>query len=122
MLFADFLPYFLETRPMPATPSQNSASALTPWFLAGLAVAGAMLVQRRLRGMQRKMSFAGRTVMIVGGSRGLGLALAHEFAAAGARLALCARQPDELAAAANDIRGTAPVTTVVCDATDEQQM
>ena len=40
-----------------------------------------------------------KVVLIVGGSRGLGLALAFEFGARGAKLALCARDEEELHAA-----------------------
>jgi len=37
-----------------------------------------------------------KTVLITGGSRGLGLVMAREFAAEGARLVLCARDEEEL--------------------------
>lgn len=42
---------------------------------------------------------AGQTALITGGSRGLGLQLAHGLGAMGARPILVARKPDELAAA-----------------------
>ncbi len=38
----------------------------------------------------------GKTVLITGGSRGLGLALAEEFARAGCHIAICARDADEV--------------------------
>lgn len=41
-------------------------------------------------------NFTGKTVMITGASRGIGLAVAEEFAKAGANLALCATRPDAL--------------------------
>ena len=44
-----------------------------------------------------------KLVLITGGSRGLGLAMAREFACHGARLALCARDPDELRRAQEDL-------------------
>ena len=44
-----------------------------------------------------------KLVLITGGSRGLGLAMAREFARHGARLALCARDPDELRRAQEDL-------------------
>ncbi len=64
----------------------------------------------------RKIELAGRTVLITGGSRGLGLALAREFAHHGARIALCARDTEELDAAKRDIgRLGVDVATFVCD-------
>jgi NAD(P)-dependent dehydrogenase (short-subunit alcohol dehydrogenase family) len=47
---------------------------------------------------------AGKVVLITGGSRGLGLALARRFGARGARLVLVSRSPDQLAAAEADLR------------------
>ncbi len=41
-------------------------------------------------------SFAGKTVLVTGGSRGLGLVLARDVAAAGARVAICGRDPEAL--------------------------
>jgi NAD(P)-dependent dehydrogenase (short-subunit alcohol dehydrogenase family) len=41
-------------------------------------------------------ALTGQTAVIVGGSRGLGLALARQLASAGCKLALCARDPQEL--------------------------
>lgn len=49
-----------------------------------------------------------RNVVITGGSSGLGLALAHAFAAKGDRVALLARDPVKLAAAVEDIKRHAP--------------
>jgi NAD(P)-dependent dehydrogenase (short-subunit alcohol dehydrogenase family) len=68
-------------------------------------------------------SFRGKTVLITGGSRGLGLALAREFAQAGCRLVLCARDPQELERARHDLaqRG-ADVLTVPCDVADQSQV
>jgi len=69
--------------------------------LAGLAggsavLAGAALLVRELRKRTADVDLAGRTVLITGASRGLGLALAEEFARHGARLAICARDPSAL--------------------------
>ncbi len=58
------------------------------------------------RAWQRRapLDFAGKVVLITGGSRGLGLVLARQLAAEGARLALVARTERELEAAATALR------------------
>ncbi len=61
----------------------------------------------------------GKTVLITGGSRGLGLVMAREFAREGARLVLCARDETELHRARTDLEGF-DVMTVPCDVTDKQ--
>ena len=49
------------------------------------------------------MTLAGTTLFISGGSRGIGLAIARQLALEGARVALAARDPDVLAAAARTL-------------------
>ena len=50
-------------------------------------------------GAQKLFDLSGRVALITGGSRGLGLQIAHGYGAMGARLALTARKADELAEA-----------------------
>jgi NAD(P)-dependent dehydrogenase (short-subunit alcohol dehydrogenase family) len=58
-------------------------------------------------------------VLITGGSRGLGLVLARQFAEEGCRIALCARDAEELARARTDIeRFGVEVFTQRCDVAD----
>src|SRR5215217_4242035 len=65
----------------------------------------------------------GKTVLITGGSRGLGLVMAREFAREGARLVLCARDETELERARTDIETLGiEVMTVPCDVTDKQSV
>ncbi|MBR90571.1 MAG: short chain dehydrogenase [Verrucomicrobiales bacterium] len=64
------------------------------------------------------MSFAGQTIAITGGSSGLGLQLARNFAQQGARLALMARDADRLDSAARECGGD--VFTFVGDVTKEE--
>jgi NAD(P)-dependent dehydrogenase (short-subunit alcohol dehydrogenase family) len=63
-------------------------------LLAAGALAGWVAV--KLLGRGKPFSFEGKTVLITGGSRGLGLVLARDAAAAGARVAICGRDPDAL--------------------------
>lgn len=61
----------------------------------------------------------GKVVLITGGSRGLGLALARGFAKEGARLVLCARDEAELRAAQEDLaKWTSDVLALPCDVSD----
>lgn len=60
-----------------------------------------------------------KTVLVTGGSRGLGLVLAREFAANGARVAICARDEQELEQASDDLQSRgADVLAVKCDVTN----
>jgi NAD(P)-dependent dehydrogenase (short-subunit alcohol dehydrogenase family) len=67
-----------------------------------------------------KYELGGKVVLITGGSRGLGLVMARQLVAAGARVAICARDPDELRRAEADLGGE--VTTVTCDITEPDQL
>jgi 3-oxoacyl-[acyl-carrier protein] reductase len=59
----------------------------------------------------------GRTAIITGASKGLGLAMAREFSASGANVAILARNPDALAEAKASVSQTAQgkVETFACD-------
>ena len=85
-------------------------------FLVGLAAgAAAAFAGSQLRRRGRAIDFAGRVVVITGGSRGLGLVLARRLAAEGARLCLLARNSGELQRAAQQFPPDADVMTVQCD-------
>jgi NAD(P)-dependent dehydrogenase (short-subunit alcohol dehydrogenase family) len=75
---------------------------------AGVATAVAFRVKR----VRRAFTFSGKSVVITGGSRGLGLVLARQLAAEGARLTLIARDESELRRAADDIHGRQPSAEV----------
>ncbi len=62
-----------------------------------------------------------KTVLITGGSRGLGLVMAREFAREGSRLVLCARDEQELEQARTDVEQFGgEVMTVSCDVTNRE--
>lgn len=86
--------------------------------VAGLALA-AWGIQRASRPC---FSFAGKVCLITGGSRGLGLVLARQICAKGGRVALLARDVDELGRAHNELRqGGGEVVSVPCDLLDRAQ-
>ena len=85
-------------------------------FLLG-AIAGAAATLATARAMRNRhgIEFAGRVVVITGGSRGLGLVLARQLAAEGARLCLLARDAEELQRARAQLPSDADVMTIACD-------
>lgn len=94
--------------------------------VGGLAVGAAavgLAVSALLRN-RRGFSLAGKVVFITGGSRGLGLAMAEEFARRGAKVAICARDSEELVRARQCIEREvgATVRTFVCDVSNQAQV
>jgi short-subunit dehydrogenase len=83
---------------------------------------GAFLVKSALSRMF-EYDLKDKTVLITGGSRGLGLVMAREFAREGARLAICARDEQELEQARIDLEEFgAEVFPVQCDITNKQDV
>src|SRR5579884_2739169 len=85
-------------------------------LLGAGAVAGFAAV-RRIR--RQPYDFRGKSVMITGGSRGLGLLLAREFLSRGARVAICARDAEELDRARQQLQ--TDVLTVPVDVTIREE-
>jgi short-subunit dehydrogenase len=87
------------------------------------AAAAGVFVLKSVWNQLTDFDLRGKTVLITGGSRGLGLVMAREFAREGARLVLCARDETELLRARIDVEsfGT-EVMTVPCDVTDKQSV
>lgn len=89
----------------------------------GMLGAGAAFFLWSLRRNTHRMEFLGKTVLIAGGSRGLGLEIARQLAKEGARLVLLARRPDELERARAELaRSGGDVITFPCDVGVRQQV
>ncbi len=103
---------------------KNSRAALhTAQLLTGIAAAAAAYALRPRPNARR----AGQIVLITGGSRGLGLALADRYARSGAKLVLAARDVEELTAARHtlldrgSIESVDDVLLIPADLTDADQ-
>ena len=87
------------------------------------AAAAGVFVLKSVWNQLTEFDLNGKTVLITGGSRGLGLVMAREFAREGARLVLCARDETELQRARTDVESFgAEVMTVPCDVTNKQSV
>lgn len=98
----------------------SSSKRLIGWFAGGLAAywLGRTFVRR-----SRRKEFVGRTVLVTGGSRGLGLVLARQLAELGARVAICARDREELQRAEQDLKYYGSrVLALECDVTDQRDV
>jgi NAD(P)-dependent dehydrogenase (short-subunit alcohol dehydrogenase family) len=101
---------------------QDRVGAQRGGAVVALTVAG-LLAARALVRARRVYDLRGKVVLITGGGRGLGLTLAREFARQGARVVICARDPDELERARQDLeRRGAEVLAIPCDVTEQTQV
>jgi NAD(P)-dependent dehydrogenase (short-subunit alcohol dehydrogenase family) len=91
-------------------------------MVAGTALALGLATREALA-QRREATLRGNVALVTGGSRGLGLAISRELAQQGCRLAICARDEAELAAARTDLqqRG-AEVLAIPCDVADQAQV
>ena len=95
----------------------NKVAFLTAALMFG-AAAGIALNRPR-----KRFSFRGRSVIITGGSRGLGLEMARQLARQGARLTLIARDLMELKRAEQELTTLgAEVLTVSCDVRQQKEV
>lgn len=91
-------------------------------FAAGLGFA-AVLASRTLLRRSRRFSFADRTVLVAGGSRGMGLVAARQLVDAGARVAILARTASDLEAAERELRARGgEAIALVCDVTRPEEV
>jgi short-subunit dehydrogenase len=73
--------------------------------------------------LPRRSPLAGQAALVTGGSRGLGLLIAHELAARGCRVALLARDANELQRAVRSLRDEGfEALPLVCDVADPKQV
>src|SRR5688572_15493741 len=83
-------------------------------------LAGSAIIYRALK---PRYTFDGKVVLITGGSRGLGLVMARELASRGAKIAICARDGDELQRAKEDLEQFgAEVFEIVCDVREQSEV
>ncbi|MFN3322574.1 MAG: SDR family NAD(P)-dependent oxidoreductase [Bryobacteraceae bacterium] len=92
-------------------------------LMLAAAAAGALVAMNAGLRRNRHYDLSGRVVLITGGSRGLGLVLARQFADEGAQIAICARNAEELERAKEDLieRG-AGAFTITADLTKRDQI
>ncbi len=91
---------------------------------AGVGAVGAAAAVFAVReALKPGRDFEGKVVVITGGSRGLGLALARQFGIRGAKIAICARDADELKQAQQQLAKRVPdCYTQVCDVSQRDQV
>jgi short-subunit dehydrogenase len=87
------------------------------------AVAAALAATAYAARRRRRADFYGKTVVVAGASRGLGLELARGFSKEGAHVVLLARSRAKLAEAARELEGKgASVSVYGCDITKEDEV
>jgi len=102
--------------------SKAHTSSTGLWLGAGFGAAAGLALRHIVRA-RREIDFAGKIVLITGGSRGLGIVLARQFGQAGAHVAICARDEQEVSRAVADLqrRGVSAVG-FPCDVTSRDEV
>jgi NAD(P)-dependent dehydrogenase (short-subunit alcohol dehydrogenase family) len=89
---------------------------------AAIGIGAFMLTKMAIRN-KRKIGLKDKNVFLTGGSRGLGLEMARQLVEEGARLAICARDENELETARKQLAALGGVVLAVkCDVTKEEQV
>jgi short-subunit dehydrogenase len=72
---------------------------------------------------ERSYDLNGKTVLLTGGSRGLGLTMARQLVQSGAQVALCARDEAELQRVQTELKQhSGEILALTCDVTDQTQV
>jgi short-subunit dehydrogenase len=96
----------------------NTKTAL--WVALG---AGLFAIAKTIYKEINKYELKGKVVLITGGSRGLGLAIARELAAKGAKLAICARTSSQLENTKNELEALgAEILTMQVDVSNQAEV
>jgi NAD(P)-dependent dehydrogenase (short-subunit alcohol dehydrogenase family) len=97
------------------------------WIRTGIILAGvgasAAMMMRTVTRQRNRMDFSGKTVVVTGGSRGLGFVLAQHFGQEGARVAILSRDEEDLKKAESElVQSGVEASYEVCDVRDRQQV
>lgn len=100
------------------------ASMVSTRLLPIMALVAGYSASKYYLSLQRQISFKGKVVIITGGSRGLGLLMAREIARQGGKVAICARNANELDKARDWLskEGAGDVDRLVCDVSVREQV
>jgi NAD(P)-dependent dehydrogenase (short-subunit alcohol dehydrogenase family) len=86
--------------------------------LIGLGAAAGLGVAKAIVRRSRWFDYYDKVAIVAGGSRGLGLEIARQLIAAGAKVAICARTEEDVRSAAEELRSRAgEVLAATCDIT-----
>lgn len=95
----------------------------TKTLLKMIAATGGIWLARSLYRSFNAYDFKGKSVLITGGSRGLGLVLARQLAREGALISICARDESELRLAREDlVEYGAEALAIKCDVTNNDEV
>ena len=104
----------------------NNTQKGTLWVTLGF---GGLWALRQLIRKRRTIDLAGRTALVTGGSRGLGLELARQLVGSGAHVVVCARNRADLQKARRILKRRANITkqkvsilALPCDVTNRLQV